>query len=214
MSNIVEPKRATLFQFDIETLSLDNTNAVVAEIGCAVHKVEKGHDLKVTYHDSISILFDMQEQIDSGRHIGANVVQWWMKQNEDARLAMASSLNRVSVSAGISRLREWMLQKMLDDTNVYFMASAVQFDFGNIESLFKEAGILVPWPHNRIHSQRTLRMINEKNLNKEFEGEHTARLDAIKQNEVLLTILGADGYKDEENVSYAATQALRTFFKL
>lgn len=206
-------KHAFLIQFDIESLSLHPTNAVVGEVGISMmHIVNDGGELSAT-QQSRSILLNMQEQIDQyGRQVDIDTVQWWLKQDEAPRKAMAEKFMRLSLVEGVRRIDEAVrpfLQEALSyGVEAFILSSAPMFDLLNIHSLYRQAGLSAPWPHWQEHSQRTLRWLAPKEVhptrtigNEAHRGEDDARW----QNEVLYRLMWNEA-------DYGRT--LRRFFKL
>lgn len=206
-------KRATLIQFDIETLSVHPTNAVVAEIGVHVlhlHTDSSGR-VVVGTSDSISVLFDMEEQQMNGRRIDIETIQWWLGQNHGSRMRMSQRQGRVKLQTGMFKIdgfvREHIHQAELDGSMVYILASST-IDLPNIKALYDQSGMDEPWPHQQEHSQRTLRgLCNRSKLPERATGtHHSGEDDAEWQNHILLHIMNM-----EDDV---ACYALRQFFNL
>lgn len=203
-------KRATLIQFDIETLSLHPTNAVVGEIG--IHVLHLSHDDEGVHTESdamLSILLDMEAQQRLGRKIDTDTIQWWLNQNEKARAVMARRAGRVAIIEAIidvdTFVRKHLEVAAENDSRVFILSSAPAFDLTNIRSLYAAAKMEHPWQHWQEHSQRTLRKIGgHKNIPARVMGfEHGGMADAVYQNDVLLA---------QMNSSDAGAIALQQFF--
>ena len=206
-------KHAFLIQFDIESLSLHPTNAVVGEVGIsAMHIVNDNGELSGT-HQSRSILLNMQEQADiHGRQIDIDTVQWWLKQDEAPRKAMAETFGRKSLFEGVQCIDEFVRQVMQEalsyGVEAFILSSAPAFDMTNIHSLYHLFGSSVPWSHWQEHSQRTLRWLApaEAHPTRTIGNEaHRGEDDARWQNEVLYLLM-------RNETDYGRT--LRRFFKL
>jgi hypothetical protein len=206
-------KHAFLIQFDIESLSLHPTNAVVGEVGISVmHIVNDNGELSET-HRSRSIKLNMQEQADKyGRQVDIDTVQWWLKQGEAPRKAMADIFMRLSLGDGIHAIEAFIrpfLQEALSyGVEAFILSSAPAFDMTNIHSLYHHIGGSAPWAHWQEHSQRTLRWLApvEAHPTRTVGNEaHRGEDDAAWQNNVLYHLMQADTYYG---------RALRGFFKL
>lgn len=206
-------KHAFLIQFDIESLSLHPTNAVVGEVGIsAMHIVNDNGELSET-HQSRSIRLNMQEQTDiHGRQIDIDTVQWWLKQDEAPRKAMTDNSMRLSLVDGVQRMDEFVrlvMQEALSyGVEAFILSSAPAFDMTNIHSLYHIFDLTVPWSHWQEHSQRTLRQLAPKEARPVRElgsVAHCGEDDAMWQNNVLYHLMQADAYYG---------RALRGFFKL
>lgn len=205
-------KRATLIQFDIETLSLHPTNAVVGEIGIHVDHLflDTEGRVRVGSDGLISVLLDMGEQQRTGRELDIDTVQWWLKQNETARNIMADPHDRKRVFDAIQAVDTFVRKHMdiaeVKGSKVFILSSAPAFDMTNVRSLYEAAGMEHPWRHWQEHSQRTLRKLcNPETLPPRSAEEflHGGASDAEYQNKVLVA---------QMNSSDAGAIALRQFF--
>lgn len=206
-------KHAFLIQFDIESLSLHPTNAVVGEVGISMMRIVNDDTGLSATQQSRSILLNMQEQIDQyGRQVDIDTVQWWLKQDEAPRKAMADKFMRLSLVDGVRRIDEVVrpfLQEALSyGVEAFILSSAPMFDLTNIHNMYHQAGLSAPWAHWQEHSQRTLRWLAPKEAhptrtigNEAHRGEDDARW----QNEVLYRLMWNEA-------DYGRT--LRRFFKL
>lgn len=205
-------KRATLIQFDIETLSLHPTNAVVGEIGIHVDHLflDTEGRVRVGSDGLISVLLDMGEQQRTGRELDIDTIQWWLKQNETARNIMADPHDRKRVFDAIQAVDTFVRKHMdiaeVKGSKVFILSSAPAFDMTNVRSLYEAAGMEHPWRHWQEHSQRTLRKLcNPETLPPRSAEEflHGGASDAEYQNKVLVA---------QMNSSDAGAIALRQFF--
>lgn len=205
-------KRATLIQFDIETLSLHPTNAVVGEIGIHVDHLFLDTDgrVRVGSDGLISVLLDMEEQQRLGRELDIKTIQWWLNQNEAARNVMAIVHDRKRVFDAIQTV-DAFVRKHMDiayarENPVFILSSAPAFDMTNVRSLYEAAGMEHPWQHWQEHSQRTLRKLcNPETIPPRSAEEfaHGGASDAEYQNKVLVA---------QMNSSDAGAIALQQFF--
>lgn len=213
-------KSALLLQFDIETLSLHPTHAVVGEIGVhAMHlefdTTKMNSDVVVTQSAAESIKFDMEHQhYEQGRRIDVSTLQWWLTQNEAARSEMAVNQNRCALSTGMFKLDGFIRTQLgyaeQNNSAVYVLSSAPAFDMVNIRTMYGQAAMHHPWAHWQEHSQRTLRSLYPKEKLPERDTTliaHSGAGDAQWQNEVLLHIL------NDKDTPYAR-EALLYFFNL
>lgn len=206
-------KWATLIQFDIETLSLHPTNAVVGEIGIHVDHLflDTEGRVRVEADALISVLLDMEEQQRLGRELDIGTIQWWLKQNETARSVMADPHDRKYVFDAIQTVDTFVREHMdiaaeVKGIEVFILSSAPAFDMTNVRSLYEAAGMEHPWQHWQEHSQRTLRnLCNPETipLRSIEEFAHGGASDAEYQNKVLVA---------QMNSSDAGAIALQQFF--
>lgn len=205
-------KHATLIQFDIETLSLHPTNAVVGEIGIHVqHLVFDGERVRTESDAIFGILLDMREQQRLGRELDIGTIQWWLKQNEMARTVMADPQGRNDVHSAIRNVDAFVRKHMdmaeADGGKVFILSSAPAFDMTNIRALYEAAGMEHPWQHWQEHSQRTLRKLCNPDTIPHRDSvanfTHGGTSDAEYQNIVLLAQLHSND---------AGSVALQQFF--
>lgn len=205
-------KRATLIQFDIETLSLHPTNAVVGEIGIHVDHLFLDTEGRVCVGSDglISVLLDMGEQQRTGRELDIDTIQWWLKQNETARNIMADPHDRKRVFDAIQTVDTFVRKHMdiaeVKGSKVFILSSAPAFDMTNVRSLYEAAGMEHPWRHWQEHSQRTLRKLcNHETIPPRSAEEflHGGASDAEYQNKVLVA---------QMNSNDAGAIALQQFF--
>lgn len=205
-------KRATLIQFDIETLSLHPTNAVVGEIGIHVDHLffDTEGRVRVGSDGLISVLLDMGEQRRTGRELDIGTIQWWLKQNETARNIMADPHDRKRVFDAVQTVDTFVRKHMdiaeVKGSKVFILSSAPAFDMTNVRSLYEAAGMEHPWQHWQEHSQRTLRKLCKSETIPPRSAEeflHGGASDAEYQNKVLVA---------QMNSNDAGAIALQQFF--
>lgn len=198
-------KSALLIQFDIETLSLHPTHAVIGEIGVDITLVTcNDYGQIASTSESAAFKLDMESQVAAGRKLDISTIQWWLKQSDMAREAMADAQGRRSIQTTIAEL-DAFIRPVIDTARaegsaVFVMASAVGLDLTNIRQLYQDAGFDLPWYHWEEHSQRTLRQFAPKR-ERTNGTDHTAQGDAAWQNHVLF-------------LGMVESEALRKFFKL
>lgn len=205
-------KRATLIQFDIETLSLHSAHAVVGEIGIHVDHLFLDTDgrVRVGSDSLMSVLLDMEEQQRLGRELDIKTIQWWLNQNEAARNVMAIVHDRKRVFDAIQTVDAFVRKHMgiayARENPVFILSSAPAFDMTNVRSLYEAAGMEHPWQHWQEHSQRTLRKLCDPETIPPRSAEeflHGGASDAEYQNKVLVA---------QMNSSDAGAIALQQFF--
>lgn len=205
-------KRATLIQFDIETLSLHSAHAVVGEIGIHVDHLFLDTDgrVRVGSDGLMSVLLDMGEQQRTGRELDIGTIQWWLKQNETARNIMADPHDRKRVFDAVQTVDTFVRKHMdiaeVKGSKVFILSSAPAFDMTNVRSLYEAAGMEHPWQHWQEHSQRTLRKLcNPETIPPRSAEEflHGGASDAEYQNKVLVA---------QMNSNDAGAIALQQFF--
>lgn len=161
---------------DLETLST-RPDAAILSIGACYFNLETG-EIGNTFHRNIFM-------VDAPRtgHISADTVKWWMKQSDEARLAIANPKNAIDIAMALMELRDFVPR-----TNAKFWSNGATFDLVILRSAFDRCGHIVPWQYWQERDTRTLVDIAERltSVNaaktQTFEGtKHNALADAIHQ---------------------------------
>jgi len=149
---------------DLETLDIENS-AVVLSIG-AVFFDEEG------IHEEFYRELDAQAQIDLGRSIRFDTLQWWLTQK-----------GMFPESCGKTKLAP-DLAEFVGFCNKYEGAkvwgNGATFDISMMESLFKSTGIVTPWDFWNIRDVRTIVDLYPESRGG-FQNNHNALDDAKAQ---------------------------------
>jgi len=99
-----------MFIFDVETLGVEST-AVIISAGI----IHIAPNTKPSYQDMLDnacfVKFDAKEQIDAGRTIDREVLEWWEKQHTYVRkVSFKPSADDVSAKQGIHILQSYVGQ--------------------------------------------------------------------------------------------------------
>lgn len=164
---------------DLETLG-KGSNAAIAAIGAVFFEPETG-EVAARFYQTI----ELSSAMKYGK-IDASTIQWWMKQDDEAR-ALFSEPDSMSVEEALLHFAGWISQvKKYHELKVW--GNGATFDNVILENAFNAIGQDVPWPFygNRdvrtiVDLGRKLRGINPKK-DFSFEGtQHNALDDAIHQ---------------------------------
>ena len=143
-----------MFCFDVETLSTES-NCVI--LSCAMTYIgdldaNTGHDnLTEIYKDllenkTLYIKFLAKEQIDAGRHVSKDTLEWWKKQDPEIRaLAFNPTKEDVTADVGVRRIKDFMRKWGYDgkNTTVWIRGFLDQMAFESMCSTFE----LEPFTH-------------------------------------------------------------------
>ena len=178
-----------LVQLDIETLSLHRTNAVVGAVGVDVAVLDNEQVLApdLAVRETHYWRLDVEEQLRDGREMDWDTVSWWLRQSDAARQEMAAADKRYPLAVFADEIRG-VFDRVNDVTDVqFYLASAPEFDFGNVQAIMEAAGHSLPVKHYQIHNQRTIRQLlgAEKRT---APVAHRADTDAQAQNDEILTL--------------------------
>lgn len=159
---------------DLETLSKAN-NALVTEVGlCLFDPYADG-----MLGGSHSWLLQMEPQAAKGRDVSLDTIQWWLKQEDEARKKMTlPEGNRFPMEEFFSHFGHinW------DDVKGLW-ANDLNFDITILESLFADFGRSVPWHYRAPRSYRTICWLADLPKDQQVKPTlaHSAESDAIAQ---------------------------------
>lgn len=165
------------YMIDLETLSTQ-PDAAILSIGACQFDIETGN---------IGDTFTRHVAIDDNPlrgHISADMVKWWLKQDESARLAIADSKNLRKLASCLFDLREFIL--CTKQTTIW--SNGATFDLVIIRNALDRHGMMTPWKYWHERDTRTVVDVAERitgiNTAKAatFNGtKHDALSDAIHQ---------------------------------
>lgn len=161
----------------LETLSTQQ-DAAILSIGECFFDIETG-----VIGDTLTQHIAMDDSALRG-HISADTVKWWLKQDEEARLAIANSKSHRKLASCLFDLREFIPRRK--DITVW--SNGATFDLVIIRNAMDRHKLMTPWQYWQERDTRTLVDIAERitgtNAAKsiEFDGvKHDALADAIHQ---------------------------------
>lgn len=163
---------------DLETLGLKST-AVVVSIG-AVKFDETGIGTKIDLH------VNFQDQIDLGRTVDADAVQWWMNQSDAARKSTFNG-SRLTTYKALAHFSKFF------EGSEFLWGNGASFDNAILESLYGTYNMKTPWRFTRNRCYRTLAALIPDIRRPPTTGfvEHNALDDAIMQAQHAVELLEA-----------------------
>jgi hypothetical protein len=166
------------YMIDIETLSTQQ-DAAILSIGACQFDMETGN---------IGETFTRHIALDDNPlrgHISADTVKWWLKQDEQARMAIADSKNMRKLASCLFDLREFIPK----NKEIKVWSNGSTFDLVIVRNALDRHGMMTPWKYWQERDTRTLVDIAERitgiNVSKTatFIGvKHDALSDAIHQS--------------------------------
>lgn len=164
---------------DLETLSTD-TNAVIVSAGIVMfdpHTVNTIEELDD--EDRTLYLFpDMGEQMDRGRKIDVNTIQWWFDQTVMARKVFSPTIIREGSETVCKKIERFVRRKGV--TKLWGYGN--MFDNAILRSYFNDANATYPLGYRDDLDLRTLEEVAGSriyDLNIERGTEHDAYQDAL-----------------------------------
>ena len=134
---------------DLETFSL-RKNCVISEVGAVLFDPAAPGTMETIIGKTW--LLNMQEQIDNKRDINIKTVQWWMQQDEKARMKIVNNDMRLNIRAFLEDFRmeyDW-------DNITGVWSNDINFDLVILEELYREYKQEPPWHYRTPRSTRTL----------------------------------------------------------
>lgn len=140
---------------DIESLDLA-PRSVVSQVGIIAFPLDDPE----TETRRIEQYLPIQPQLELGRTMSFSTIFWWMKQDEKARLRFIDNDGNdmeellALVRSVHRKLSDLIIQA--GPSGVEFWAKGPQFDVVNLETLFIDCGLDIPWKYDSVMDLRTL----------------------------------------------------------
>lgn len=191
---------------DIETLGTD-PDSVVLSIACVPFMLEVHTYFSELIKDGFIVKLNAQEQIKSyQRTVEDGVVKWWKTQPKEVFDAMVRpSSEDVSLKEGLTLFNKFVSGiKGYYFNESYVWSRGNNFDFPILKSLYKDAGIGIPYNDWRVRDVRTAIDImagtGDGKYEVKFGGDefiahnplHDAAMDAARLNELFYLAMNDD----------------------
>lgn len=134
---------------DIETLSIDS-DALVLSVGAIAFDCTFENGPRIDEASAFLSMPSIVEQLLLGRSVSRGTQEFWRKQ------PAASSdhwTNPTITRVKVGEMLEQLAQFVADVPRVW--ANGAVFDFGILESLYKQFNMPVPWKYNAVRDART-----------------------------------------------------------
>lgn len=169
---------------DIETMGLPPKGAIMS-IGAVFFDPKTG---QVSDDDCLHIGLTLQGNLDAGRVIDPDTVEWWCRQDAEAGKTMTDKIGRCAfLDTFIQRLRLF-LDTRCPAEELIVWAKPPSFDILMLEDAMKSCGAAVPWKHWNVRDVRTIvevsRWMGLKDLQPP-EGAHDPIVDCLHQIELV-----------------------------
>jgi hypothetical protein len=170
---------------DIETLST-RPDAVVLTIG-AVKFSPWASD--VNTDDGLYVRVNVDEQLELGRHVQQDTIDWWGRQAEDVREEALGEHNRTDVEEFLNQLNKFVVGA----DNIWCQGPV--FDIVILENLYRQVERPTPWQFWQIRDSRTLFGVHGDPRGKGAEGAHNALIDCYYQAQAVQQVYKQQGIK-------------------
>jgi len=168
---------------DLETMN-STPDSAITSIGAVKFNLDKG-----LITDDFYVRVKLQSCLDVGLTIGADTIQWWLKQSEEARMEIAKP-GDYRIEEALEQLKKWM-----GDYPVVW-GNGAAFDNVILKNAYKAVGEEAPWPYWNDRCFRTLKALLPK-IKFERKGAHIAVEDARYQAIYLMKALGVYGGEEK-----------------
>lgn len=132
---------------DIETLG-NTSNSVICSIGAVEFDIETGLNGRNFY-----VVIDIQSCLNNGLHVDGNTIEWWLKQNETARMAIISGF-RFHIREALIEFSDFL--KRIGGSTVQIWGNSNRFDLGILGDAYTKLNIHIPWNFRLERDVRTL----------------------------------------------------------
>lgn len=141
------------FVLDIETLDVEST-AVVASVGCIAVDFTKDFEFEDLVNVAFYAKLNTKDQIDLGRTVGQDTLDWWNRQDAEVRKSQLSpSPNDVSLFDGIEAMKAYFKSHDARKSSVIWTRG--ELDNMVLSSAAKAVKTTVGYPYNKIRDIRT-----------------------------------------------------------
>lgn len=171
---------------DLETMGNTSYSSVIS-IGAVSFDIDSGERFNQFYQK-----IDFKSCLDVGLGVDASTIEWWLKQNEEARkLATQKGDNIYDV---LKLFSEWF---ELENKNSYIWGNGARFDMGLLEDAYIRCKLDIPWSFRNELDLRTMVFLDPATKNgTKFEGiRHDPISDCNYQIDYLTKIYGKRGIK-------------------
>lgn len=162
---------------DLETLDTKATSVIVSVGVCAfdVHGI----------HDKEYFVLECQEQLDKGRTVSFDTLEWWFSQSKDVTDAVFNQPNKTSVAAFLDKLVYFCSKNNV--RKVY--AQGTDFDLPKIYGLYDDYNKEHPWDFWLARDTRTVYDFMKGSKPTRVGTHHNALDDAVYQAECVIVAL-------------------------
>ena len=127
------------------------------------------------FGETLYFRIDVDEQLELGREIQQDTLDWWAKQADDVREEALGEHDRISLESMYHQLNKFLVGV----GNIWCQGPA--FDIVILENIYRQKGWPTPWQFWQIRDSRTLFGVHGDPREKGKAGLHNALEDSISQ---------------------------------
>lgn len=172
----------TMVMIDLETMG-NRAGAPLVEIGACAFNLTDG--IFSNYAAGVSLASCMA----LGLKPDADTILWWLKQGEEARMAIAKNPLAIPLPAAAAGFSNWY-RTLGDPARITVWGNGAGFDQPLLGAAYDAAAMEKPWRHSAERCYRTMKAAFPEVAPGPFEGvKHRALDDARHQAQHLMRIL-------------------------
>ncbi len=144
---------------DIETLGSVN-NSVILSVGMVAVDSKVDYTFDELIKDGYYAKLDVKSQVEAGRKIHQDTLDWWGTQGADASHILKPAKGDMNHTKLCGDMISWLKKSKVDISKAKFYSRGSHFDFGILHDLFRiTLGIdtnSLPWRYYNIHDSKTV----------------------------------------------------------
>ena len=129
--------------FDLETLGT-HANAVILSVGAVAVDSSKEYKYEELLVNGFYVTMEVKSQVDAGRKIEKDTLDWWATQGEDAMKVLKPSENDMHWSKLMPAISDWFNSLDINSKDVLVYSRGSHFDFSIMHDLFRVTGNATP----------------------------------------------------------------------
>jgi len=162
---------------DLETLDTKATSVIVS-VGVCAFDVNGIHDKQY-------FVLECQEQLDKGRTVSFDTLEWWFRQSKDVTDAAFNQKVKISVNSFMDKLMLFCSKNNIK--KVY--AQGPDFDLSMLTHIHNQYDKELPWDFWLARDTRTVYDFMRGNKPERLGTHHNAMDDAVHQAECVIIAL-------------------------
>jgi len=183
-TDILSHPRMLDCMLDLETMG-NGPHAAITAIGAVLFD-----DVTEQLGEAFYCRVDLASACQMGGVIDADTVQWWLRQDGDARQQVDGSQPAVHIAVALADFAEFIALHS-DSRRVRMWGNGAAFDNVILGSAYRRAGIVAPWRYSNDRCYRTIRADHPDIKLQRTVVHHNALDDAISQARHLIAMRNA-----------------------
>ena len=144
---------------DIETLGSVN-NSVILSVGMVAVDSDVDYTFKELIENGYCAKLDVKGQVDSGRKIHQDTLDWWSQQGKEAQHILKPKPDDMPWQNLRQDMITWLEAQGINISKAKYYARGSHFDFAILHDLFRITGNAssdeLPWKFWNLHDSKTV----------------------------------------------------------